>query len=284
MASVRHLKPDPKMSTTTPKQYCFVLMPFAPEFDDVNEFGIKGACDDAGVYCERVDEQVFLGSMLDRIYSQISRADLLIADMSGKNPNVFYEVGYAHALRRPVILLTKMATDIPFDLKHFTHIVYGDKIKELRAQLARRIALLMATPDPTKATPLAIELFLRSEPLATGPVVQKYGVNNLPGGSLTAYNGTNVPFLPEDFQVGIIAPAPYRNSGSKAMVTELPDGQFLHMLIDFPPLFPGAYTTVNFSLLSDTPQQAPADFDVTLRVFTSVGSRDFRFGLVRADA
>jgi hypothetical protein len=68
------------------------------------------------------------------------------------------------------------------------------------------------------------------------------------------------------------------------MVTELPDGQFLHMLIDFPPLFPGAYTTVNFYLISYNAEHVPADFDVTLRVFTSVGSRDFCLGLVRADA
>lgn len=146
------------MPTTSPKPFCFVLMPFASEFNDVYEFGIKGACTDAGLYCERVDEQVFLGSMLDRIYSQISRADILVADMSGKNSNVFYEVGYAHALGRPVLLLTREASDIPFDLKHFPHIVYGDQIKSLRGQLARRISMLREAPDPTKSSPLAIEL------------------------------------------------------------------------------------------------------------------------------
>lgn len=91
---------------TQPRQFCFILMPFGPEFSDIYEYGIKGACDDANTYCERVDEQIFEGSVLERIYNQISRADIIIADMSGRNANVFYEVGYAHALGRPAILLT----------------------------------------------------------------------------------------------------------------------------------------------------------------------------------
>src|SRR3954452_23592229 len=63
---------------------------------------------------------------LERIYRQIELADIIIADMSGKNPNVFYEVGYAHAKQKLCILLTANADDIPFDLKHQRHIVYGE--------------------------------------------------------------------------------------------------------------------------------------------------------------
>ena len=84
--------------STAPKPFVFVLMPFSEEFDDVYKLGIKPACHDAGAHCERVDEQMFSESMLERIYNQIAKADLLVADMSGKNENVFYEVGYAHAL------------------------------------------------------------------------------------------------------------------------------------------------------------------------------------------
>lgn len=53
---------------------------------------------------------------------------------------MFYEVGYAHAVNKVVILLTQRADDIPFDLRHRPHIIYGGKIKELRAHLATRIA------------------------------------------------------------------------------------------------------------------------------------------------
>lgn len=104
---------------TTPKPFCFVLMPFEPSFSDVYEIGIKETCTTAGAYCERVDEQIFDGRILDRIYNQISKADFIIADMTGRNANVFYEVGYAHALGKRTILLTQKSDDIPFDLKHF---------------------------------------------------------------------------------------------------------------------------------------------------------------------
>jgi hypothetical protein len=99
-------------------------MPFSTEFDDIYRLGIKATVEDAGMVAERVNEQFFRESMLMRIYNQISAADFIIADMSGQNPNVFYEVGYAHAKERLCILMTQSAGDIPFDLKHHRHIVY----------------------------------------------------------------------------------------------------------------------------------------------------------------
>ena len=122
-----------------PKPFVFVLMPFKPEFDDIYRYGIKEACEKAGTYAERVDEQIFQGSILDRIYNQIAKADIIIADMTGRNPNVFYETGYAHALGKPTILLTQHSDDIPFDLKHHYHIVYGGRIGNLASQLEPRV-------------------------------------------------------------------------------------------------------------------------------------------------
>lgn len=263
-------------SSTRPKSYCFVLMPFDKGFDDIYEYGIKGACADADVYCERVDEQIFLGSMLDRIYNQISRADILVADMTGRNANVFYEVGYAHALGKPVVLLTQRAEDIPFDLKHFPHIVYGAQIKELRAQLSRRIEYLRAAGNSSSPTPLALELFLGQESLALGGVVQKYAQLHVPGSRLALFNGTQVTYGPGDFQIAVIAPTPYElNRVSGASVTALPDGRYLHMLPVNETLFPGAYTTVSFYLDSYSNRDKPQDFDVILRVFSAAGFRDF---------
>ena len=97
--------------------FASVLMPIKTEFDDIYRLGIKAAVEEAGIIAERVDEQIYHRErMLDRIYSQIVKADLTIADMSGQNPNVFYEVGYAHARERTCILLTSDAKDISFDL------------------------------------------------------------------------------------------------------------------------------------------------------------------------
>ena len=116
------------MKATKPKPFAFVLMPFDKSFEDIFVLGIKSACENAGAYCERVNEQLFLENILDRIYNQIAKADIIVAEMTGCNANVFYEVGYAHALNKRVILLTQNADEIPFDLKQFPHIVYNGEI------------------------------------------------------------------------------------------------------------------------------------------------------------
>jgi tetratricopeptide (TPR) repeat protein len=128
-----------KIISTAPKPFIFVLMPFIGEFDDIYKFGIKGAAEDAGAYAERVDEQIFTEGILERIFNQISKADIIVADMTGRNPNVFYEVGYAHALGKIVLLLTQNADDIPFDLKHKPHTIYSGKIDVLRKELTKKL-------------------------------------------------------------------------------------------------------------------------------------------------
>jgi hypothetical protein len=116
--------------------FAIVLMPFAASFNDVYRLGIKETASTLGIRCERVDEQIYAEGILDRIYRQIEAADIVIADMSGQNANVFYEVGYAHAKDKLCLLLTDNADDIPFNLKHRRHIVYGSSIETLRSKLA----------------------------------------------------------------------------------------------------------------------------------------------------
>jgi hypothetical protein len=146
--------------STLPKPFVFVLMPFLDEFGDIYKFGIKGAAEDIGAYAERVDEQIFTEGILDRIFTQINKADVVVADMTGRNPNVFYEVGYAHALGKTVLLLTQAVEDIPFDLKHRQHIVYGGKIEILRRELADRLlwAIEYSTRTPIRSERIALFL------------------------------------------------------------------------------------------------------------------------------
>jgi nucleoside 2-deoxyribosyltransferase len=112
--------------------FAFVLMPFDSAFDDLYRFGIKEPAEQLGILAERVDEQIYTESILERIYRQIDRADIIIADMSGQNPNVFYEIGYAHAKSKLCILLTRNVSDIPFDLKHRRHIIHKSSILTLK--------------------------------------------------------------------------------------------------------------------------------------------------------
>jgi len=119
--------------------FSFVIMPFNTDYNDIYQLGIKAAASNCHVKAERLDEQLFTEGMLDRIYRQIEVADFIIADLSDRNPNVFYELGYAHAKDKICILLTKEATDIPFDLKHKRHIVYGESITYLKEELIKNI-------------------------------------------------------------------------------------------------------------------------------------------------
>lgn len=127
--------------------FAFVLMPFDKAFDDIYKIGTKETANSLGILAERVDEQIFREGILERIYRQIELADLIVADMTGQNPNVFYEVGYAHAKGKLCILLTQNADDIPFDLKHHRHIVYGNSIGDLRSLLAGEMAWAKAQID-----------------------------------------------------------------------------------------------------------------------------------------
>jgi nucleoside 2-deoxyribosyltransferase len=119
--------------------FAFVLMPFKPEFNDTYKFGIKEPSAELGILAERVDEQIYNEGILERIYRQIDTADIVIADMTGQNSNVFYEVGYAHAKGKLCIHLTSNADDIPFDLKHKRHIVYNGSINTLKDRLVEEL-------------------------------------------------------------------------------------------------------------------------------------------------
>jgi nucleoside 2-deoxyribosyltransferase len=129
----------------TDELFAFVLMPFSGEFRDIYQLGIKDPLEALNIRAERVDEQTFHEeTILQRIYNQIEAADFVIADMTGRNPNVFYEVGYAHAKGKLCILLTASAEDIPFDLKHHRHIVYEPgSLRHLKERLTAECTILV---------------------------------------------------------------------------------------------------------------------------------------------
>lgn len=156
-------------------------MPFDNRFDDIYKFGIKGAADDVGAYAERIDEQIFSEGILDRIFNQISKADVIVADMTGRNPNVFYEVGYAHALGKTVILLTQNADDIPFDLKHRQHTVYGGKIELLRKELASKLQWAIAEARGRTVTGGPVRISVRVLGVETPAVGSADEIPTIPG-------------------------------------------------------------------------------------------------------
>lgn len=142
----------------TNKLFAFVLMPFDSSFNDTYQMGIKETASSLNIKAERVDEQIFQEGILERIYRQIDISDIIIADMTGQNPNVFYEVGYAHAKEKICILLTHNADDIPFDLKHHRHIVYGSSIDTLRKNLKKELTWAKKEIEDIRASHIQVDL------------------------------------------------------------------------------------------------------------------------------
>jgi hypothetical protein len=100
------------------RKSCFVLMPFEKRFKRLYTGRIKPILTNRKWVCN-ISEEIHEGrEVISIIWEQILRADLIIADLSGRNPNVFYELGYAHALGKRALLLTQEINDVPFDLRH----------------------------------------------------------------------------------------------------------------------------------------------------------------------
>ena len=119
----------------------FVAMPFGDEFADVYHYGIQTAVHSAGLLCERVDAVAFTGDVVERIKTSIEAADLVVADLTGSNPNVYLEVGYAWGCRRPTVLVVRDADALTFDVRGQRCLVYKT-IHQLEELLTAEIAAL----------------------------------------------------------------------------------------------------------------------------------------------
>ena len=114
-------KPDQKYTYDV-----FVLMPFAEELKPVYDDHIREAIKKFNLSIARADDFFSHNTIMNEIWSAISYSKIIIADCTGKNPNVFYEIGLAHAIGRPVILITQNPDDVPFDLRHIRYIHYNN--------------------------------------------------------------------------------------------------------------------------------------------------------------
>ncbi len=138
-------------------RHCFVIMPFSPEFDGIWRYLIGPTVRHAGDDCTRADDVFRPGVIIDDILDLIRRSDYMIADLTSRNANVFYELGVAHALAKPVILLTQDERENPFDVRHQRMIVYKDSAQgavKLREDLRRAIESIQV-PPPVLAPPPA---------------------------------------------------------------------------------------------------------------------------------
>lgn len=121
------------------------MMPFGPSFMPVWKV-IQQACISAGLACDRADNIWQNAAVIDDVVNLIDRSAVVVFDCSGKNPNVFYELGLAHAWGKEVIIITNNNADIPFDLRHIRYLEYSNDshgLELLRSALAIRLSELI---------------------------------------------------------------------------------------------------------------------------------------------
>jgi len=115
----------------------FVIMPFTSSLNFVYDV-IKDVVTGERLECHRVDESAIARPIVDDIKAWLANADLAIADLTGSNPNVYYEAGFAHALSKKVILIAQSKDDLTFDLRPIRTVFYSNP-KELREKLTKAI-------------------------------------------------------------------------------------------------------------------------------------------------
>lgn len=133
---------------------CFVMMPFANPIGSYYEKVFKPAIEKAGLISIRADNEIFgTGKIIDQIWSGIQSAKVLVAVLTDRNPNVFYELGLAHALNKPVVLVSSNEKDVPFDLHHIRVIYYDLTDPFWGSQLMDKVAenILSAIKNPAEA-------------------------------------------------------------------------------------------------------------------------------------
>ncbi len=131
---------------------CFVMMPFADPIGNYYPSIYKPAIEKAGLTPVRADDDIFTtGKIIDQIWLGINAAKVLVAELTSRNANVFYELGLAHALKKPVVLVSANEKDVPFDLHHI-RVIYYDMTdpfwgQKLIDKIAENIVSALKNPE-----------------------------------------------------------------------------------------------------------------------------------------
>lgn len=128
------------------RPHAFVAMPFDEAFEDVFHYGIARPVERAGLLCERMDRSVFTGDIVETMKRRIRTAQVVVADLSGGNPNAYLEVGFAWAAGVPTVLLCDTGSDPHFDVRGHRYLRYRS-IREAERQLVRELTLLVPQVD-----------------------------------------------------------------------------------------------------------------------------------------
>jgi SIR2-like domain len=159
---------SPVIETTS--RLCFVMMPLSQRFDEVYRLLIAPVALNNGLTVLRADEMAGPGFIMEQIRTAVQQSRLCIADLTGSNPNVLYEVGYAQAAGKPLVLLAEEASSLPFDIAHQRLILYGTDLEAAKAVLQRAISIVLSSSRLQEAARL-FDLAHYRGAIAAGAVV-----------------------------------------------------------------------------------------------------------------
>lgn len=113
-----------KMKFIQKSNHCFYLCPFSEPFNTIYTDHIVKSLNKSGFSVSRADEIFGTQPIIEDIWEEINSSTIIIADVTNKNPNVMYEIGLAHTVGKPVVIISQSIDDVPFDLKHYRCILY----------------------------------------------------------------------------------------------------------------------------------------------------------------
>lgn len=122
----------------------FAAMPFSNDYLDHWELAFQPAAHEHNLLIERLDDEHFTGDIVEEIRNRIEKASAMVALLDGHNPNVFLEVGYSWALKKPTLLVLHEHQDAPFDVRSQKIIRYA-RLGQLKGLLATSLGSLIAS-------------------------------------------------------------------------------------------------------------------------------------------
>ena len=148
----RTAKPKSGRTGKTVKKTVFAAMPFDGHYDDVHAVAMAYAADTVGAKCVRVDREMFSGNIMDTMFKMIKDAVAVIVDLSEAKPNVLYEAGFAHALRKPIIhICSTPLKKLPFDVAQWNTLPYNQgQTHAFRDTLAKHLKAVLHHRRPRR--------------------------------------------------------------------------------------------------------------------------------------
>ena len=163
-----------RLKVNSQKKKCFVIMPFSStkscteeEWLDIFEHTIKPAVEESGFDYECFRASLMIGNIIRDILDNLYKADVVIADLTDRNANVFYELGVRHAFRNATILIAQNIEHVPFDLKNYATLTYDWKTdagrKSFRHKIKSVLTAIEANPhDINVLSP--VHVYLKKHP------------------------------------------------------------------------------------------------------------------------